>query len=130
MSSVTGGGYDFARDTGYLKEKDNADYLMYLTPIVVWDNFKGLNELMNTMSTFQILPTVFTMYDLEMPQYFEFLRDLQQYSLGRSHHKVILDSEGGIKNEYNSQLEEVYHDMELLQYDYIYGKKYANKLFD
>lgn len=125
-----GNGYRFAYDTGYIEEGEDADYFMYLTPIVVWDNFIGLNEQLETRSTFQIMPTVFSMYGLEMPKYFSFLNDIQMYSLGRSHHKVVLDSEGHVNYGENSQLDTVYHQLELLQYDYIYGKKYAQALFD
>lgn len=129
MSSI-GSGYDLAYKTGYLKYGDNADYYMYLTPIIVWDNYKGINESLKTRSTFQILPTVFTMYDLEMSRYFEFLNDLQNVSLGESHHKIVLDSEGVVDNNLNNELNEKCHQLELLQYDYIYGNRYAKQLFD
>lgn len=125
-----GNGYELAYDAGYLRENDDTDYYMYLTPIVVWDNYIGLNERLETRSTFQILPTVFSKYKLEMPEYFRFLNDIQTYSLGRSHHKIVLDSEGRANYDGNSQLDVVYQQMELLQYDYIYGKKYAETLFD
>lgn len=121
-----GNNYGFAYEAGYMKENDDADFLMYLTPIVIWDNYIGLNEELETRSTFQIMPTVFSLYDLEMPEYFRFLNNIQTYSLGRSHHKVVLDSGGYVNTMEDKQVDDAYRQMELLQYDYIYGEKYAN----
>lgn len=116
------------RDMGYLGGEDNVDYMMYKTPILVWDNYAQLSGELKTRSTFQIMPTVFEQYNLEMPAYYRFLLSLQEETLGISHGKVYLDSEGDAW-ELDTELSENYKEMELLQYDYIYGKRYGEKVF-
>ncbi|MBD5516886.1 MAG: sulfatase-like hydrolase/transferase [Lachnospiraceae bacterium] len=122
--------YELAYKGGYIKENDNTDYFMYLTPMIVWDNYLGLNQVLETRSTFQILPSVLEMYNLDMPKYFEYLNDLQDYSMGISHHKVVLDATGQVYTGEDNSVKDMYRQLELLEYDYIYGERYANILFE
>lgn len=128
MCSLGAGQDSVPYASGYISENCNADFLLYQTPIVVWDNYLHMNKKLKTMSTFQILPTVFDLYDLEMPAYFSFLLRMQQKSLGISHHSVLLDAEGNPCEDVGDT-DLIYKDMRLIQYDYIYGRKYCEDLF-
>lgn len=90
---------------------------------------EGKQLMLDTISTFQILPTIFDLYNLKMPEYFEYLLELQQVSKGRSHNAAILDNKGEALTDMGSdQMENIYKELELLQYDYIYGNKFAEQL--
>ncbi len=125
--------YQLAYETNYLNDanKDEADYLMYQTPFFVWDNYREdmAEEEIGTISTFQLLPTVFEKYDLDEPSYFNFLNSLKKVSTGRSHGSVILDNNGNPCEE-TEEIIQKYKQMELLEYDYIYGEQYAESLFN
>lgn len=125
--------YQLAYESNYLNDqnKEDADFLMYQTPFFVWDNYRDdlLDGESCTISTFQLLPTVFEKYDLPMPLYFHYLNNLKNTSTGRSHNSVILDGSGN-PSEVTEEIIQNYKRMELLEYDYIYGEQYARDLFE
>lgn len=130
MTNIGEERYEVFYKEGYMDEDDDGNHRMYLTQMVVWDNYLGKSGNLNELSTFQILPTVFELYDLEMPDYFKMILNLQNTSRGRSHNKLVLDENGAECKDITEKIKEGYSAMELVEYDYVYGKRYAEEMFE
>jgi phosphoglycerol transferase MdoB-like AlkP superfamily enzyme len=118
-------------ETGYLKESYTSldkDFDLYRTPIVVWNNYTDIKCDLGNISTFQILPTIFDIFELDMPMYFKFLNEIKNISKGYAR-GVALDKFGNPSYELNNEQNEIYNKLNVIQYDQMFGNQYANDLF-
>lgn len=117
--------------TGYLNsdytELDKS-YKLYKTPIVIWNNYTDINYDMGDISSFQIMPEVMKLFNLDMPSYFNFLNEVKNNSRGFARN-VVLDNNGKPSYEPNNIQSILYDKLKLIQYDHMFGKRYAEDIF-
>jgi hypothetical protein len=84
------------------------------------------------IGAYNLLPTVLDAYGLPMPKYFEYLLDMMEISKGYEVN-LVLDPDDSYRFLWEIDgggLQAMTHDdYRMLQYDYIFGKKYARALF-
>ena len=92
--------------------------MMYTTPFVAWSNTQKVHKNLGTIPSSSLLPRVLTEYGLAMPKWFEMIN---QMSL-----------DGALKNteEPTEKEERVNEAYLLLEYDYLYGKRYQKEIFN
>lgn len=119
-------------ETGYLKEgytELDKDYNLYRTPIVIWNNYTDIKYDFGNISAFQVMPTVMDLFDLDMPMYFKYLNDAKNISKGYARN-VVLDADGKPSYELNNKQSDFYNKFNIIQYDYMFGNRYAKSLFE
>ena len=92
--------------------------MMYTTPFVAWSNTQKVHKNLGTVPSSSLLPRVLTEYGLAMPKWFEMIN---QMSL-----------DGALKNteEPTEKEERANEAYLLLEYDYLYGKRYQKEIFN
>ena len=118
-------------DSGWLDSNySNCDfsYATHRTPFIAWSNYKDIREECGIFISSFLLPTIFEIYDLRGPIWFDFLNDIKEicpgYSLNVALHN---DAEYSCRQ---TELEiETYDKYELMQYDFLYGEKIGQELF-
>lgn len=119
-------------ETGYLDKgysELDKDFKLYRTPIVIWNNYTNVKCELGDISTFQIMPTVMNLFDLDMPMYFKYLNEVKKVSKGYARN-VVLDADGNPSYELNSEQSAFYNKFNLIQYDYMFGNRYSESLFE
>lgn len=100
-------------------------------PFMAWSNYESVNKDCGIISVTQLLPTVFSEYDIIMPKYFEYLKKSQEiYPACGSN--IFIDKEGNCKfvSDMNEEEKRLYNENWLIEYDYIFGENYLKDLFD
>lgn len=100
-------------------------------PFMAWSNEENINKDCGIVSVTQLLPTVFSEYNVTMPTYFEYLKNSQEvYPACASN--IIVDKEGKVNfiNNMTDEQKKQYDEYWLIEYDYIFGKNYLKDLFD
>ena len=118
-------------ETGYLEEGYTAldkDYNLYKTPLVIWNNYTDVKYDLGKISTFQIMPTVMDIFDLDMPMYFEYLNEAKNISTGYARN-VVLDTNGNPSYELTDEQSDLYNKINMIQYDHLFGNRFAATLF-
>lgn len=119
-------------ETGFLENhytELDKNYSLYRTPIVIWNNYTDIKCDVGNISSFQIMPTVMELFNLDMPLYFEYLNKLKETSRGYSRN-VVLDEDGEPSYDLNSKQKELYDKFHLIQYDHMFGNRYSDSLFE
>lgn len=103
---------------------------MKQTPLVLWSNYKTIEQAKSVLSPSFLAPLIFEAANLEMPKYYKFLKDFSDKLPGYTKTvKVSADNTHSEKtpDRYND-LEKIY---ELIQYDLLFGKQFSKEiLFD
>lgn len=100
-------------------------------PFMAWSNYENVQKDCGIISVTQLLPTVFSEYDIAMPKYFEYLKNSQEiYPACASN--IFIDNEGNCKfvSDMNEEEKKQYSENWLIEYDYIFGENYLEELFD
>lgn len=116
-------------ETGFLTDdmkEEEVDFMLFQTPFLAWSNYEELSEDIGTISAYQLLPTVLGYYNIDKPEYFDFLDMLRKTSSGCISN-IVLDKNGSVIEEISEDQETWYSYMELLQYDYIFGNQYSKE---
>ncbi|MDD4779308.1 MAG: LTA synthase family protein [Tissierellia bacterium] len=119
-------------ETGYLKKGYtdlDKDFNLYRTPIVVWNNYTEFKCELGNISTFQLLPTVMDIFDLDMPMYYKYLNEIKNVSKGYAR-SVVLDELGNPSYNLNNNQKEIYNKFNMIQYDQMFGNQYSSDLFE
>ena len=120
-----------SKESWYKKETVNYEVQSHLAPFIIWNNKSSESKDLGLMNISQLLPTAFETNDISMPYFWEYLLDLKEAYLATN--KVIfVDSDNSVKklDEMNETQKEAYKAYEFLQYDYIWGKGYADDLWE
>lgn len=100
-------------------------------PFMAWSNYDNVQKDCGMISVTQLLPTVFSEYNLTMPSYFEYLKKSQEvYPACAS--GIVVDKEGNANfvDDMTAEQKKQYDEYWLIEYDYIFGKNYLENLFD
>mgnify|MGYP001027935696 FL=1 len=105
-------------------------YLQHLTPFAAWSNQGGITADQGAIGAYNLLPVVLGSYGLPMPRYFEYLLEMRAESPGFEY-GIALNPDGSYNEvgQMNPVQQRAYRQFELLQYDYIFGRQYAEDLF-
>ena len=107
------------------------DHKMHIVPFIAWSNFKDASKDMGIMEIGQLLPCVLEQYEMDMTHFWQFLIEKRKSYCATDQWLVIERNSNYIEKEKMSkEQKDVYKKYELLQYDYIWGKKYASELWE
>ena len=120
-----------SKESWYKKETVNYEVQSHLTPFIIWNNKSSESKELSLMNISQLLPTAFENNDISMPYFWEYLLDLKS-EYAATNKVIYVDLESSVKQlgEMSENQKAAYKSYELLQYDYIWGKGYADDLWD
>lgn len=105
----------------------NQEKNMKTTPLVIWTNYgKQAENLYNTVSSSFVGTYVFELAGIKPPLFFRFLENFRN-ELPGYHSLMKLNKEGNMVEKLPKEIKKMEKDYELLQYDLLFGKQYANK---
>lgn len=100
-------------------------------PFMAWSNYENIHKDCGMISVTQLLPTVFSEYNVIMPKYFQYLKATQAiYAACAS--DIVINKDGScsfVENMTNEQ-KALYEEGRLIEYDYLFGENYLKDLFD
>ncbi|MGN1317737.1 MAG: LTA synthase family protein [Lachnospirales bacterium] len=100
-------------------------------PFMAWSNYGNTKKDSGLISVTQLLPTVFSEYNVTMPKYFEYLKNSKNiYPACASGIFVDKDGNVGFVDNMTEEEKKQYDEYWLIEYDYIFGKNYLKDLFD
>ena len=99
--------------------------LTYTTPYVIWNNFGVIDSSSEDFSMYELMPYMTEKLGLSRPAYFEFLSEARETLAG--HTKLIaLDGNGSPTPAMTPAQQKIADEHWLLQYDFMFGKNYAD----
>lgn len=107
------------------------DYETHRVPFLVWSNFRNDSEDAGIMEMGELLPTVFEKYNLKSTEFWKYLLKVKNcYSAADS--SIIVSKDRNYRNiaEITEEEAAMREEYRLLQYDYIFGKQYADKFWE
>lgn len=132
QSSLLGESYNLsAAGKGVVGKTEHGVLEQRRVPFMAWSNYGNVQKDCGIVSVTQLLPTVFSEYNVTMPTYFEYLKNSQEvYPACASN--IIVDKEGKVNfiNNMTDEQKKQYDEYWLIEYDYIFGKNYLKDLFD
>lgn len=132
QSSLLGENYNLsAAGKGVQGKTEHGILEQRRVPFMAWSNYESVQKDCGIISVTQLLPTVFSEYDIAMPKYFEYLKNSQEiYPACASN--IFIDKEGNCKfvSDMNEEEKKQYDENWLIEYDYIFGENYLGDLFD
>lgn len=103
---------------------------LYQVPFAAWSNRENPVQSMGTIAAYNLLPAVLDAYGLPMPRFFDYLLGLSETSPGYENGLVLQPGGGYVWNGEGTPAQQQAEDAyEILQYDYIFGKRYARAFF-
>jgi phosphoglycerol transferase MdoB-like AlkP superfamily enzyme len=131
-SELLGESFDLnAAGKGIQGKTDKGVFEQRRVPFMVWSNYKTVNEDCGIVDIPRLLPTVFSKYDITMPKYFAFLKKVEDiYPACASGIVVNPDGSYNSISEMTEEQKKLYNELNLIEYDYIFGKHYIEKLFN
>lgn len=99
--------------------------LTYSTPYVIWNNFGAGDVDTADFSMYQLMPYMTEKLGLARPAYFEFLSHSREVLPGHTS-IVALSPDGAPKDRMSEEQQTVSLEHWLIQYDMMFGSKYAN----
>lgn len=107
------------------------EYETHSVPFLVWSNFQNTQGYWGTMEVGELLPTVFETYNIKSNKFWNYIQDTKDVYGASNKHMVI--GKYGNYSDISLMTEEqqsIYEIYQLLQYDYIWGKRYASDLWE
>lgn len=98
--------------------------LLYQTPFVVWSNFSKEKVDVGRVADNMLLPIIMDQYQMDMPVYFAYLNHIRPVT-GGFNRGYVVQPDSSLLEEGTEQQQEIRHQLELIQYDVIFGKGYA-----
>lgn len=104
---------------------DEANYQRHKVPFFIWSNYAKKSKDLGIVGLPQLLPIACTEYNMDVPKFWEFLVQMRS-DIGACFNGLYIDKQGETKkvSEMNDKEKEWYMAYEVLQYDYLFGKKY------
>lgn len=122
--------YNVYAEIGYFDgnaESLDSIFKLYSTPFVAWNNFTDKKISNVNISMYQLLPFVFSEFNIVRPTYFDYLTE--QASAYKGYAKgVFLDNAGNPVAEPSEIMNDYFKKHSLLQYDLFSGKGYATDI--
>lgn len=115
-----------------LMSPDNSDAenskILYSTPYIIWNNFGAGGDAAADMSMYQLLPYMTEKLGLARPAYYNYLSDARETMAGHISW-LSLGGDGTPTYAMDSAMEAAAHDHWLLEYDIMFGKRYARSIW-
>lgn len=106
------------------------DYETHKVPFLVWSNYNNNSEDAGIMEMGELLPTVFEKYNIKSTEFWNYLLTLKNcYSAADSSIVVSKDQTYRDIAEMSEEEAAMHEEYKLLQYDYIFGKQYAEEFW-
>ena len=116
--------------TSWAKDTKTYDYETHIVPFLVWSNTSNESNNMGLMEVGELLPEVFDWYNIKSSPFWEYIQaNKDVYAASDTMLVVEGENEYSPLSEMTDKQKEYYKIYELLQYDYIWGNKYAEKLW-
>ena len=112
-------------------DKYTQDFEEHIVPIFIWNNKQNSNKDIGLIGINQILPIAAQENHMDIPQMWRFLLDLHNY-YSASDKMIVVDKDGVVRplENMNEGQRSFRNQFYLLQYDYIWGKRYAGDLWE
>ncbi len=107
------------------------EYEIHKVPFVIWSNFDQQKDDLGLMEIGELFPSVFDLYDIKTNKFWNYIQDVRDV-YGASSKRLVVDKDGKYA-DLSTMTEEQKTDYDiyrLLQYDYIWGKRYAEELWE
>lgn len=106
------------------------DYETHKVPFLVWSNYNNNSEDAGIMEMGELLPTVFEKYNIKSTEFWNYLLTLKNcYSAADSSIVISKDQTYRDIAEMSEEEAAMHEEYKLLQYDYIFGKQYAEEFW-
>lgn len=101
----------------------------YRTPFVAWANYTAQSENLGVLDPGMMMPRVMEAYGVAMPGWYDLLCDYSRVLPGYYHGLAA-----GPSSTWSAQMDEgqqaVFNEYQMMQYDYLFGKRYGLELFE
>lgn len=112
--------------TSWAEDDELYNYATHIVPFLVWSNYELISEDLGIMEVGQLLPIVFDKYRIKGNLFWKFLLDLKKRYAATGNTLIISnDLTYEDISMMTAEQKEYYQFFKLLQYDYIWGQKYA-----
>ena len=116
--------------TSWNEDELEYDYETHRVPFLVWSNYNNNSEDAGIMEMGELLPTVFEKYNIKSTEFWNYLLTLKNcYSAADSSIVVSKDQTYRDIAEMSEEEAAMHEEYKLLQYDYIFGKQYAEEFW-
>ena len=107
------------------------DCEIHKVPFLVWSNSGKMTGDMGLMGMGELFPAVMENYGLSMAPFRRYVASMKDV-YGASDSQVIVGTDGSYAglSSMNEEQRQVYETFRLLQYDYVWGKRYAEELME
>lgn len=115
--------------TDWIDEPLKKDFETHQVPFLMWSNFAQKEKNLGIMQTAHLVPTMCQEYSLKSKPFWNFLYDMQKYYTA-SDDKIVVTQDGTYKpfDQMDAEQRKYYEMYKLIQYDYVYGKRYTDDL--
>lgn len=116
--------------TSWNKDETEYDYETHRVPFLVWSNYNSSSENAGIMEMGELLPTVFEKYNLKSTEFWNYLLKLKNCYLAADS-SIVISEDQTYKDiaEMSDEESAMHEEYKLLQYDYIFGKQYAEEFW-
>ncbi|WP_248929643.1 LTA synthase family protein [Paenibacillus hamazuiensis] len=118
----------FQKGTAGMSEEQQQQF-MHETPLLVAANFHLQQERLGTVSPSFFGPLLFRLAGLQLPPFYQMLETVRQQLPGLTR-SVYIDKAGQPSLHLNADQQELLRDYQMVQYDLLYGKRYALSMFE
>ena len=117
--------------TSWASDWNVNNYQTHRVPFLVWTNTESESKDLGMMEISELLPYVFDEYGIKSNSFWNYIHN-SGASYAASGFGLVINSVDNYTDVANMTAEqsEFYKTYELLQYDYIYGKRYAIELWE
>lgn len=127
LVGIQGNGEKIYQPAGYISDTTSAQSkkLMHSPPFVIWDNYKHVKAKPVSLSMYQLLPYMSSLYNLSRPLWFDYLSQQRGFYTGDAL-DIYLDKDGNSTYSLKSdEAKKYYKNYSILQYDTMFGKGYG-----
>ena len=103
------------------------EYMMHITPFVVWNNFSQYKKTDVNISAYQVLPFLTEEFGMIRPAFFDYLNEQRRAYAGNAL-EIYLDGSGNLVSELSEEAKRYMQLHRLFQYDLLGGKGYAESI--
>lgn len=116
-----------------LTSADNSDEenskILYSTPYVIWNNFGAGDASSADMSMYELLPYMTEKLGIARPAYYDYLQRISESTMSGHISWLSLSPDGSPVYTMNEQMSAAANDHWLLEYDIMFGRRYASDIW-
>lgn len=119
-----------SKESWYDEDAIDYEYQAHLVPFLIWNNKNLVSEDLGLMEIGQLMPTVFEKNNLPMPYLWKFVLSARELYAAESG-SIVVNPDLSVNDisEMSDEQRAFRDNYELLQYDYIWGSKYGDELW-